>query len=163
MPQFKNLTELHEYLQKAVDSALTNEVYQAVKEKQQEVIQEEVYDRYKPAHYKRRKSNGGLIADRNIIIYGAVAKNGILIVRNITPPNPYLDGVSGARTTTPMSADTPKLIEYGIYNPSGYGYDYWSGAKKRPFTEKTIEELQSSDDLKIALKDGLKRQGIVAK
>ena len=163
MPQFKNMSDLRKYLQKAVDSALTHEVYEAVKQKEQEVIQEEVYDRYKPVNYKRRGSKGGLIADENIVIDGGVAKKGILIVKNITPPNPYLNGVSGEKTTTPMDSTTPYLVEYGVYNPSGYGYDYWSGARKRPFTMRTMEELESSDDCREALKKGLESQGITVK
>lgn len=163
MPQFRRKSDLRAYYRKAVDSALTHEVYDAVKQKEQDVIQEEVYDRYKPVHYKRRGSKGGLIADENIVVDGGVAKKGILIVKNITPPNPYLNGVSGEKTTTPMSSTTPYLVEYGIYNPSSYGYDYWSRARKRPFTARTMEELKSSDDCREALKKGLERQGITVK
>lgn len=163
MPQFKSVSDLHAYIQKAVDSALTTEVYEAVKEAQQEAIQKEVYDKYQPMNYERRKYNGGLIADENIVIVGGVAKNGILIVKNITPPNPYLNGVSGAQSTTPLSSTTPYLVEYGISNPDGYGYDYWSKPKARPFTARTLDDLQASGACKTALKNGLKRQGIAVK
>lgn len=163
MPQFKSVADLCSYLQKAVDSALTNEVFETVKEVEQSTIQEEVYNKYTPQNYKRRRYDGGLIADENIVIDGNTAKNGILIVKNITPPNPYLNGVSGAKSTTPEDSTTPYLVEYGVYNPNGYGYDYWKKPRKRPFVARTIDELQTSGACKVALKNGLKRQGITVR
>ena len=140
MPQFKNTKDLLAYVRKAVDSSLNTEVFEAVKKTELTAIQDDVYDAYAPQKYIRRKTRGGLLDQSHIVKAGGVARNGILIVANITPPNPYLNGINNDDriSTTPTDSTIPALIEYGTYSPIGYGYDYWQRAFPREFIEGKI-------------------------
>lgn len=165
MPQFKNTKDLLAYIRKAVDSSLNTEVFEEIKKAELTAIQEDVYEAYTPHKYVRRKDKGGLLDQSHIVKVGGVAKNGILIVANITPPNPYLNGLNNndGISTTPSNSTTPALIEYGTYSPSGYGYDYWRRAFPREFIEGTVERLKASGACTVALKRGLIRRGIAVK
>lgn len=165
VPQFKNTKDLLAYIRKAVDLSLNTEVFDAVKKTELTAIQEDVYDAYTPHKYVRRKARGGLLDQSHIVKAGGVAKNGILIVANITPPNPYLNGINNndGISTTPSNSTIPALIEYGTYSPYGYGYDYWRRAFPREFIEGTVERLKASGACTVALKRGLIRQGIAVK
>lgn len=165
MPQFKNTASLMAYIRKAVDSSLNTEVFDVVKQTELTAIQDEVYDAYEPQNYARRKSRGGLLDQNHIVKVGGVAKNGILVVANITPPNPYLNGINAddGTSTTPANSTIPALIEYGTFSPAGYGYDYWRKAFPRKFMEGTVERLKASGACTVALKRGLVRQGIAVK
>jgi hypothetical protein len=154
-------------LRPMVNDALSGEVLDEVADVEHAAIQSEVYDKYKPKHYVRRGARGGLLdTEHNLVINNASLKLGALYVENDTPPNPYKNGVSlrpidgvGGYSTTPGDESIAGLVEYGIYNPSGYGYDYWPDAKARPFIEKTRKVLRGGKAAK-ALAEGLRRQGL---
>lgn len=159
MPQFKSTADLMAYLRKAVDLSLTEDVYPVIRDKEKETIEDVVYSTKTSGLYHRRWPDGGGIGDPyNIVIRGDTAKNGVLSVINITDPNPYLNGIDGARAT--VNKDLPYLIEYGRSGGGDPGYDTWEHPKARPFTEKTIERLQTSGECEKALKQGLIRRGI---
>jgi hypothetical protein len=150
-----------------VNDALGGEVLDTVADVEHAKIQSEVYDKYKPKHYKRRGDRGGLSdMEHNLAINNASLKLGALYVENVTPPNPFnngvgvrpIDGVGGYSSTTP---DEPiaGLVERGTYNPNGYGYDYWSDAFARPFIEKTRAALRGGK-ARQALAEGLRRNGL---
>ena len=157
MPQFKNTADLLSFLRKSVDKALTTDVFPAVRDMEIEAINETVYSHPASNYYRRREESGGLGDPSNIIMKGGGAKNGILAVINITPPNPYLDGVSAAGGMATVSKSLPSVVEYG------YGYDYWKSPRTRPFTKNTIKKLSSSGVCAEALKQGLLKQGITAR
>lgn len=161
MPQFKNTADLMAYVRKAVDTALTEDVFPVVQETEIKAIRDVVYSQPTSEYYQRRYGYDGLEDPYNIVIKGGVAKNGILSVVNITLPNPYLNGRSGDYATT--NKDLQYLIEFGYSRSGDPGYDYWPKPKARPFTATTIERLQASGEHKVALKNGLKRQGIAVK
>jgi len=159
MPQFHSISELMAYVQEAIDDALTNEVFEIVKDTEVEVIDETVYSQPTSGTYRRRHSGGGLGDPSNIVIDGGAASKGVLAVSNETPANPFLNGVDGAKSSTPSGSHIARLVEEGISNSGGYGYDYWDG-KARPFTANTVDKLQGSGEIKDALRSGLARQGI---
>ncbi len=74
-----------------------------------------------------------------------------LTVENITEQNPaYKHGLYGTNKTAGM-------VE------GGHSYDYWADPFPRPFTQKTIDRLNQTNEVKDSLVAGLKRQGINAK
>lgn len=146
-----------------IDNAMTNEVFQEVQDEEAATIYSEVYKVYTPRIYRRRGEYGGLGDPYNIEILGGSAKNGVLVVVNMTEPNPG-GCMDNSRVTT--GKNLPELVEYG------QGYKYYTydfpikGArfmKPRPFTAKTIEHLKESGAHIAALKAGLKRQGVNVK
>lgn len=154
------LAQANAQLQKKVDSALTNEVFEKVRDVEVETIDSVVYGVYNPKMYRRRGNYGGMADPYNIEISGGSAANGVLTVVNMTEANP--SSVSGNATT---GKNLPMLIERG----HGYGgnlYDYpgkGSYMKPRPFTERTIENLAGSKAHVTALRNGLVRQGVKVK
>jgi hypothetical protein len=125
-------------INKKIASVLKNEIAKEVVETMQEHVQTDVYDAYDPVYpEKRRMYNGGLIDPDSIEIQ--VVDDNTISVENIA-----YDG----------DKNVPLIVESGI----GYTYAYHGGA--RPFTEKTREELASTDRLKNAMKKGLKNRGL---
>lgn len=157
MPKFTNTKSLLAYLQSAIDDVLTEDVFPVVREKEVDTIMDVVYSQPTSGYYRRRGEYEGIGDPYNIEIRGDVAKNGILSVVNVTVPNPYLNGSNANGGYASQNKDLPSVIEYGR------GYDYWKKPKKRPFTAKTIERLKESDEVRTALKNGLKSRGIASK
>lgn len=173
---FNSLEDLEKYLNKNIVDTLKNDVYNVVKEVQQENIQAEVYDKYRidedgeltePYRYKRRYKNGGLIADDNIVPNVINNNNEIdLIVENIAKGADRINDYNG--NSGNLSGEyIAELIEYGDgYN--GLEYDYkgnrdntaYQYLKSRPFMRKTVEELENSMLHVKALRNGLKSKGI---
>lgn len=155
-------------IQSAINNTLENEVFEEVKETELRHIQTDVYGVYKPKDYFRRGANTGMLDPNNIVIMdesgNSSVSNGNLSVVNITPPKAYTpDGEAS------INKDLPELIEYGHEDyldktPTGRGYDYPFGKdtaflEPRPFTENTIDELQTTKAHIVALKKGLSSKG----
>lgn len=143
----KTLDGLKKRIAACINNALREEVTDAIRAEEQKKIDELVYDVYSPKVYERRDTDGGLIADENIV---GTVKAGTLSVANITPPNPYAR--DGATTNKSLIA----TIE------TGQGYDY-ENPGPRPFIDATIDSLRASNKVEEALKNGLKRQGLIVK
>ena len=154
MPKFRSTKELLKYLQSTIDEVLTEDVFPVIQEAEIDTIMEVVYSQKTSGYYRRRGDAEGMGDPYNIEIQGGVAKNGILSVVNVTVPNPYLNGANERGGYASQNKHLPEVIEHGK------GYDYWKKPKKRPFTAKTIERLQSSGECTTALKNGLRSRGI---
>lgn len=159
----ETLLKINSALIPKIDVALTKEVFAEVQDEETATIYEEVYKSYTPKMYRRRGQYDGLGDPDNIKIKGGAAKDGKLVVINTTDPNP--DGcIDGAKVTT--GKDLPELVEFGqghkfySYDFPGIGKGYM---KPRPFTAKTIQRLKESKAHIVALKAGLKRQGVKTK
>lgn len=161
---YKNLDDLLDSVQSAINNTLENEVFEEVKETELRHIRTDVYEVYKPSIYERRYSREGMLDANNIVILddngNNSVTNGNLSVVNVTPPNPY------ARDGATTSKDLPELIEYGDENyldkyPFATGYDYPGEpyGLPRPFTANTIDELQTTKAHIVALKKGLLSKG----
>lgn len=149
-------------LMQKIDNAMTNEVFKEVQEEEAATIYEVVYKVYKPKMYRRRGEYGGMADPYNIEIKGGSAQGGIMIVVNMTEPNPGGCVDNDAVTT---GKNLPELVEYGD-GYKFYRYDFPSGGRfmyARPFTAKTIEHLKESKAHIAAMRAGLRRQGIKVK
>lgn len=161
MPQFKNTQALLAYVRKAVDTALTTEVFPVVQKEELKAIDDVVYSQQTSGYYRRRGEYDGLGDPYNIVIKGGAAQHGILSVVNVAIPNAYLNGVNGRLATT--NKNLQYLIEYGHSQSGDPGYDYWNKPKARPFTATTIDRLQASGACREALRRGLIKQGIAVR
>lgn len=155
------LKKANQQLLQRIDKAMTKEVFEEVQDEEAATIRSEVYQVYTPRMYRRRGDGGGLGDPYNIEILGGQAKGGVLVVVNLTEPNP--GGCIGGDVTT--GKNLPELVEYG----DGYHFYHYDFPGKgrymsaRPFTAKTIEHLKESGAHISALKAGLRRQGIKVK
>ena len=157
MPIFRNTAAPVDYVKGLIDEVLTEDVFPVIQEAEIDTIMKVVYSQKTSGYYRRRGDAEGMGDPYNIEIQGGVAKNGILTVVNVTVPNPYLNGANERGGYASQNKHLPEVIEYGK------GYDYWKKPKKRPFTAKTIERLQSSGECTTALKNGLRSRGIAVK
>ena len=150
-------------LMKKIDDAMDKEVFEAVQDEEAATIFEVVYKVYTPRMYRRRGEYGGLGDPYNIEIAGGGSMGGVMVVVNMTDPNPG-GCASDAQVTT--GKNLPELVEYGD-GYKFYQYDFPKrGAaymKPRPFTAKTIEHLKEGGAHITALKAGLQRQGVKVK
>ena len=157
------LAKANQQLMTKIDDAMTKEVFDEVRDEETTTIYSEVYKVYTPRIYRRRGEYGGLGDPYNIEIRGGVAKGGVMVVVNMTDPNPG-GCTSDANVTT--GKNLPELVEFG----DGYKFYRYDFPKRgaaymgpRPFTAKTIENLKKSRAHISAMKAGLKRQGINVK
>lgn len=67
---------------------MTKEVFEEVQDEEAATIYSEVYKVYTPRMYRRRGEYGGLGDPYNIEIRGGAAKGGVMVVVNMTEPNP---------------------------------------------------------------------------
>lgn len=133
---FKNLDDLFRHVKKEVQESMKSDVSEVVKDVQQYAIEKEVYDKYDPFNYSRRKENGGLQDKDNMIeVVDVVGNQIILSITNET------------RGKNEKSLYIAPLVEYGDgvhgeyqykANRDGTEYRYLD---PRPFTSRTIEEL----------------------
>jgi len=164
MPKFNTLKQLEDHINKLMRDALNVEVAKVVKDTEQEKVITEVYDKYKPSSpdgepwiYKRRGSSGGLADQRNMKhkVVSLGTANGLeLSVENKT---------NGKDDKVQIS----DLIEYGDgYN--GLEYDWKDNRddtadqylQARPFQQKTVQELEQTNEHVEAMRKGLRRQGL---
>lgn len=153
------LVKVNRQLVSKIDSALSKEVFEEVRDEEVATIEDVVYGVYTPRIYRRRGEYGGLADPYNLEIQGGTAQAGRMAVINVTDPNPG-GCTSDAQVTT--GKNLPQLVEHGD-GYKFYRYDFPSSGKymqARPFTAKTIENLKKSGAHLKALKDGLRRQGI---
>ena len=163
MPTIRQaLAKANKALKPKIDDALTREVFEEVRYEEMDSIDQVVYEAVPEGTYRRRGRDGGLGEECNVVIDGGRAKNGRLVVKNVTPANPFLDGrnIDGGLSTTPLDAPIAGLVEHGTFARNGYGYDYWPHPKARPFTKKAIEHLRASGSYADALRRGLQRQKV---
>ena len=148
MSKFYNTNDLCKYVQKKIDDALCKDVSESVTDSIVNSVQEVVYAVYNPVMYARRGINGGL-ADRRNIKCDLIGP-GILEAENVTPFNGRND-----------YADTLSEV---IISGSGYMYHPNAGVgeyeRPRDFISESKEDLLLSKKHILALKKGLRRNGI---
>lgn len=158
MTAFKNLNQLFKHVQKQLESAMNDEVADAVRHEQQKQIQKEVYDEYPyPYYYERRRFTDDGLQDIDVMVSEIkTTSNGVI-----------LSVVNLAKGQNQEHLYLAPLIEYGHSNGYGeYQYPYnrdstaWKFLQPRPFTRATIEALERSGVHIRALKEGLKARGI---
>lgn len=140
MKTFKDLDSLWKYAQKEIKDVMKNEVIEAIKDVEQEVIQEVVLDAYEPAYYDRRseESEGkeGLISRENMIPDYVEGKDYIEV--NVT---------NDTRGDTDYPGSTNDFIDEIIEYGTGYTWtesEIYKSKLPRPFTAVTQERIDNS-------------------
>lgn len=162
MPDFKDLKSLFKHIEKDVERSMKQEVTEKVKDVEQEKIQEVVYDAYKPLNedepWKRRHHNDGLIDRDNMErTYSKEGDNHIIKIKNTTDSNPNSSYTAFTKTPNYLAGIIENERTKGLYmfdREGGYGY-----REPRPFTFKTIKELERTLAHVKAMKDGLRKSG----
>lgn len=149
MPTFKDMNSLMAYVQKMAMETLQSDVVPVVKEEYKKHIQSDVYDVYDPKRYDRRNS----LLDDNNILSEQVDQNTISIT-DIAEPNTSVKGTDNS------GKQLMWWIEEGLIYPLAGG-GVWSEA--RPATANTVEDLKSTEKHVQAMKQGLRKKGIMTK
>lgn len=153
----KNLKELERELRTRIDYALLTDVAEVITTVMLDHIERDVYDSYIPHKYARRYDNGGL---RDISNINSSIEGDTLVVENNTMANPYIF-VQGEMTKSDNAGqELAPIIETGWEYDFG-DWKYYGVA--RPFMYNTKEGLRDNKYHVIALRQGLKRQGIEVK
>lgn len=135
--KFDDLDDLFRYIEKQTQDVMKKEVADEAKQAMSEAVQASVYDVYDTKYYTRRGKSGGLSDMDNYDVYEI--PDGIEVVNNTPPDNG-------------SSVDLDDIICNGL------GQQPFP----RDFYKETIDILNRSDDLRAALKEGLKARGINA-
>lgn len=134
---FKNLNSLCRHIEKQIQDTMVNEVADTVKDNMTEAVHTSVYDAYSPEYYKRRMNNGGLSDTHNMEV--TEIQNGIS-VHNAAP-------LDNGRNDYNLD----EIIVYGLGNQPF----------ERDFYAEIVERLQENQEHTEALKQGLKKRGIM--
>ena len=130
---------------------ITPAIAEEMKNIEQEVINEVVYDAYSPTYYERRYEDGGLGDKENMEHDIEETANGFIVsVKNITKGNDEYSEAEGY--TDGYIAD---IIEEG----KGYGYDLDSVIGARPFTEISQNVIDYTDKIENTIIRELKKKG----
>lgn len=154
MPTFSSLQDLTRYVQDNINEVLEDEVLNAVRTAMLRHVEADVYDKYSPREYVRRREDGGLSDPDNIV--SDLASDGVVWIGNSAefsqdpPSDNYGWELSG-------------LIEFG----DGWDEYYYEHPKPnaaflkpRPFISNTRRELKSTKPHIAAMKKGLQSRGI---
>ena len=164
MPTFKSIPDLVKYAQKRlqgkVNEVLLDEVANEVKVEEVNNISIDVYGRPTSGAYKRRYYDGGFGDESNM--NARLEGDGMLVVSNDTPFNPFLNGVGGELSDNAGRGEgLDGLINYGDgWNDIHYD---WAACGPTRYVEHTRQGLKSSGACGNALKIGLKKRGIDVK
>ena len=130
---------------------ITPAIAEEMKNIEQEVINEVVYDAYSPTYYERRYEDGGLSDKKNMEHDIEETANGFIIsVKNITKGNDEYSEAEGY--TDGYISD---IIEEG----KGYGYGLDDVIGARPFNEVSQEVIDSTNKIENTIIRELKKKG----
>lgn len=146
--QFKNLSELANYINKLTKESLQNDskIKDVVVDEMVKSIEENVYSEYTPRLYERQKEHGGLTDPQNFTTESTQDGVAIYSTRKGTDKN---------GTDVYVSEIIEGYAPYSIEDKWGYGYE-----AKREFVEPAREQLRNNGKLEDALRDSLKRKGV---
>lgn len=148
---YNDIKDLKNDLKKDINEVLADEVFSEVKKCELEHIEEDIFSVYSPKTYKRR-AVGGINDEQNIV---SSVKNMELTVANIVEFNDDYGSSNHGRGLADLINDGEHL--------KGYFYDYpGEFTQPRPFIDRTIAELESTDRLNNAMVKGLRKRGIDA-
>ena len=130
---------------------ITPAIAEEMKNIEQEVINEVVYNAYSPTYYERRYEDGGL-GDKEYMEHDIeeTANGFIISVKNITKGNDEYSEAEGY--TDGYIAD---IIEEG----KGYGYGLDDVIGARPFTEISQNVIDYTDKIENTIIKELKKKG----
>lgn len=170
---FSSMADVKDFLQKAIMSAMSNEVVEMAKYAEQSAIGKVVYGAGQPTYYVRRKDGGGLSSQDNMAAVISGGGNAVtMTLTNITPYNASfmpskvmqfgsysIPGEEQPVSTSFRGSSTlAQTVEYGLEENYDAGRGWWS--MPRPFTQTTIEYLAQDKTHVQALQIGLEGWGI---
>ncbi len=123
---------LQKEIMRRANATLKKQVAPYVEDKLKQHIQSDVYETYSPIEYDRRKTNGGLMDDSNIVDN---TRDGQLKVWNKAPTDP--PKLQHKEYNNPDGL--ARLIEEGAHNPWNYKKYRWT--KPRPFVTNTQADI----------------------
>ena len=126
--EYDNIEALYADLLNDIKNVVADEVAKEMKKIEQEVIDKNVYSAFSPKVYERRKDNGGLRSEDNMITDISTTDNGVIIeIENMT--------IGNERYNDYWKGEIQPLIESGSY--------MWNGnmPPPRPFIDDTQKEV----------------------
>jgi hypothetical protein len=156
MKEFRSFADLKKFLNESIEKAIKGKVVKKVKNIMRKQIIKDVYRVYNPTMYKRRGTQGGLLANENIVSNNRGKK--AVEIFNIAERNrDYSDTVYTNKYLTP-------LIELGHLQAKGssiagnqgynYPYKYLAYYQPRPFMRNTRNELiRSKEHIPVFMND----------
>ena len=130
---YNDIEELCADLLNDIKNSVADEVAKGMKKIEQEVIDRNVYSAFSPKVYERRKDNGGLRSEDNMVADISSNGDGVTIeVENMTTGN--------ERYNDYWTGEIQPLIESGSY--------MWNGTMPppRPFIDNTQKEVDKKID-----------------
>lgn len=158
--QVSNFKELEKALLDIATNVLKEDVAPAVREVEIQKIETEVYDKYEPIMYKRRKtSQGGMQSVDSFDIEIGNNKNfaEVSLINNATFKTPDF--------STAKFQSLSHMIEYGFYNGKTEinGEEVPAYMKPRPFVEPTQDKVKKNNTHFKAAKSGFEKLGYQVK
>lgn len=144
------LKELETEIVRRADIALKKDVAPYVKDKLKKHIQTDVYAKYTPVMYERRKDDGGLLDDsgNEPSIQVSVRPRELTVYERAKPAPPLLENHKEYSNKDGLA----RLLEEGPYNPWGSQNVPW--ARPRRFMTKTQKEINAHPaDIKKMIKN----------
>ena len=146
----KGIDDIYNKLLKDIEKEIAPKIAEEMKNIEQEVIEDVVYNAYTPIYYERRTSGG--LGDKENMKETIVSKeNNIEIkVKNVTKGNSEYSDAEGYTT-----GYIDEIIETG----QGYGYDLDSYIGARPFTEISQNVIDYTDKIVKLFEEELRKKG----
>lgn len=146
----KGIDNIYNKLLNDIEKEIAPKIAEEMKNIEQEVIEEVVYNAYTPIYYERRTSGG--LSDKENMKETIVSKeNNIEIkVENVTKGNSEYSDAEGYTT-----GYIDEIIETG----QGYGYDLDSYIGARPFTETSQNVIDYTDRIVKLFEEELRKKG----
>ena len=146
----KGIDNIYNKLLKDIEKEIAPKIAEEMKNIEQEVIEEVVYNTYTPIYYQRRPSGG--LGDKENMEETIVSKeNNIEIkVKNVTKGNSEYSDAEGY---------TDGYIDEIIETGQGYGYDLDSYIGARPFTEISQNVIDYTDRIVKLFEEELRKKG----
>ena len=146
----KGIDDIYNKLLNDIKKEIAPKIAEEMKNIEQEVIEEVVYNAYTPIYYERR-TNGGLSDKENMKETIAFKENNLEIkVENVTKGNTEYSDAEGYTT-----GYIDEIIETG----QGYGYDLDSYIGARPFTEISQNVIDYTDRINKIIEEELRKKG----
>ena len=146
----KGIEEIYNKLVNDIKKEIAPKIAEEMKNIEQEVIEEVVYNAYNPTYYERR-TKGGLSDKENMKETIAFKENNLEIrVENVTKGNAEYSDAEGYTT-----GYIDEIIETG----QGYGYDLDNYIGARPFTEITQNVIDYTDRIDKVIEEELRKKG----
>ena len=145
--EFDDVEELRRALFNDLYNAVLKEVVKEMKDIEKETIEERVYAVFSPKEYKRRYSNGGLIAEENMQEEIRANGNDITVeITNITRGNE-------SQCKDYYRGYIQPIVEEGYY--------IWNGEMPppRPFIDETQSVIDTTDRIDKIIERVLKSMG----